>query len=399
MGSNTLTLSPRSFTPSLALKALIGAVLAPLMLLPVVIAIHLGAYDNFVDNALTGFGMWGTFAIHMWTRPSRKERLLTVVLGLAMRVAYDLAVGERAYVGSLLIGMGTFLGVASMLVMAVRSLEWPGERRAISRRTMGVLALLTYLGFTLNFYISFARLVLPLKFDHYLYNFDGTLGFQAAFLAGRLTCRFPLIFWTEVMVYNAFGFWFSVVYAVHANSRTKFPINVMKMLVANALIGFSLYFLCPATGPKYAFPSFPNLPAAVQSVPTLLYGVPNAIPSLHFGGTLLICWFCRPWKCLYRGMALFSALTALATMGLGEHYFIDLVVAVPYALAIMAFSSQVPERKLPLGAGTATVLFWLITLRFVHFYPPIAWALTLSTLAISFVLQRRLAARLWTAIE
>jgi hypothetical protein len=98
-------------------------------------------------------------------------------------------------------------------------------------------------------------------------------------------------------------------------------------------------------------------------------------------------------------MAIFTALTALATMGLGEHYFIDLVVAVPYALAIMAFSSQVPERKLPLAASAAMVLFWLITLRFVHFYAPIAWALTLSTLAISFMLQRRLAARLWTAIE
>ena len=98
-------------------------------------------------------------------------------------------------------------------------------------------------------------------------------------------------------------------------------------------------------------------------------------------------------------MGLFAVLTAFATLGLGEHYLIDLVVAVPYALAIMAFSTQIPERKLPLAAGAAMLLLWLATLRFAHFYPAIAWALALATVAVAVALQRRLAARLWTAVE
>jgi hypothetical protein len=399
MASHALALPPRTFNPPGALKALVLAVLALLVLLPIPIAIHAGMYDSFVDNGLTGFGMWGTFVIHMWTRPGRKERLLTVTLGVAMRVAYDLAVGERGYPGYVLIGMGTFLGLASLAVMAVRSLEARGERRAVCRRTLGVLALLTYLGFCLGFYVSFAKLVLPRKFDYYLYNFDASLGIQPSFLAGRLFHRFPPLFWTEAMVYNCFGFWFSVVYAAHANARVKYPVNVVKMLVANALIGFSLYFLCPAMGPKYAFPSFPILPAAVRSAPALLSGIPNAMPSLHFGGALLICWFCKPWKWLYRTMGVFAALTALATLGLGEHYLIDLVVAVPYALAIMAFASKVPERKWPLCAGAAMVLLWLGTLRFAHFYPAVSWILVLATVGGAVLLQRRLSARLWTALE
>jgi len=44
-------------------------------------------------------------------------------------------------------------------------------------------------------------------------------------------------------------------------------------------------------------------------------------------------------------------------------------------------------------------LLWLATLRFVHFYPPIAWTLALATVAIAAVLQHRLATRLWTAVE
>jgi hypothetical protein len=389
----------RPFARTGAGKAILIAILAPLVLIPSAIAIRLGAYDSFVDNPLTGFGMWGTFTIHMWTRPSRKEWMLTVAAALAMRAVYDLAIGERGYAGYIVIGMGVFLGLASLLAIAIESLWAPPERRAVCRPTLSVLALLTYLGFCLGYYLSLAELLLPRKFDYYLYNFDGSLGFQPSFLAGRLLRGFRPLLWIELMVYNCFGFWFSVVYAAHANTRAKYPVNVVKMLVVNALIGFSLYFICPAMGPKYAFPSFPNFAPAIQAAPLLMKGAPNAIPSLHFSGALLICWFCRPWKWLFRAMSLFTALTALATMGMGEHYLIDLVVAVPYALAILAFSSQVPERKLPLAAGAAMVLLWLVALRFVHFYPPVAWTLALSTVAISFALERRLAARIWKAIE
>ncbi|MEI9972712.1 MAG: hypothetical protein WDO73_12025 [Ignavibacteriota bacterium] len=76
--------------------------------------------------------------------------------------------------------------------------------------------------------------------------------------------------------------------------------NVVKMLVFNALVGFSLYFVCPALGPKFVFPAFPDFAPAVHSATVLVKGAPNAIPSLHFGGALLLFWFCRPWKWLHR---------------------------------------------------------------------------------------------------
>jgi len=399
VGSSTLTVPLRPIPKSAVWKALLIAVLVPLVLLPPAVAIQHGAYNSFADNALTGFGMWGTFFLHMCTRPSRKERLITVVLAVAMRVAYDLAFGEQTYPGWLFITMGTFLGLASLLVILVRSLEASSERRAIYRRTVGVLALLTYIGYCLGFYLALAEFLLPRKFDYFLYNFDGSLGFQPSFLAGRLLASSRPLYWLEWTVYTCFGFWFSVVYAMHANSQAKFRVKVVKMLVVNAIIGFSLYFFCPAMGPKYAFPSFPYFAPSVYSATMLFKGAPNAIPSLHFGGALLIFWFCRPWKWLYRFMGVYVALTALATLGLGEHYLIDLVVAVPYALAIMAFCSDVPERKLPMAFGAAMVFFWLIALRSISFHPVVAFSLVLATVTISLLLQRRLAARVWTAIE
>ena len=399
MGSSTLTVPSRPISKSAIWKALLTAVLLPLVLLPPVIAVRHGSYDSFSDNAVTGFAMWGAFFVHMWTRPGRKEQLITVVLAVAMRVAYDLTLGERIYPGSLFITMGTFLGFASLLVIVARSLQASDERCAFYRRTAGALALLTYIGCCSAFYLAFAEFLLPRKFDYFLYNFDGSLGFQPSFLAGRLLASSRPLYWLAWTVYTSVGFWFAVLYAMHAGSPAKFRVKVAKMLVVNAVIGFSLYFFCPAMGPKYGFPSFPYFAPNVYSATVLFKGAPNAIPSLHFGSALLIFWSCRPWKWLYRFLGVYVALTALATLGLGEHYLIDLVVAVPYALAIMAFCSDVPERKLPMAFGAAMVFFWLIALRSISFHPAVAFSLVLATVALSAVLQRRLAERIWTAIE
>jgi len=65
--------------------------------------------------------MWGTFAIYVGSRPSRRDLTLTAALGLALRAAYDLAIGERGYAGSLVLGMGPFLGVASLVPLVIRS--------------------------------------------------------------------------------------------------------------------------------------------------------------------------------------------------------------------------------------------------------------------------------------
>ncbi len=377
------------------LKFAAGATVVLLMLAPVAISIHAGLYDSVVDNALSGWGMWGTFALYVSTRPSRKELAAAISFGLALRLVYDLTIGERGYPGSAIIGMGVFLGLAGLTVLIVRSIDPPSEQRSLRRRALAIIGLLSYIGVCLNFYVSFAKIVVPRKLDYFLYSFDRSLGFQPSFAAGNLFRAFPALNWTETMIYNSLGFWFSMIYAVHLSYRVPYRISILKLFIANAFIGFSLYFVFPAMGPKYAFFSFPQLPGPVHPQAALLNGVPNAMPSLHFGGTLLICWLSKPWKWLYRITGVFSALTALATLGLGEHYFIDLVVAIPYAMAIFAFSTRTPRRMAPLAAGSAMVLLWLCFLRLGHFHPVLSWTLVLATVALSSEIMRRLAARVW----
>ena len=383
--------------PAYPLKVAGIAALVALMLIPVAIAVHAGVYDSSVDNPLMGWGMWGTFAIYASLRPRRRELVATISIGLVFRLAYNLAVGERGYWGSAVIGMGVFLGLASVVMLAGLSLGAPSELRAARRRALVVIGLLSYMGVFLNFYISFAKIVLPGKLDYFLYSFDGSLGLQASFAIGRLVHELAPLQRTIDLVYDSLGFWFALIVAAHINPKRKYRFSIVKLLVANAGIGFSLYFLFPAMGPRYAFHAFPQLPAGVQAAPALLSGVPNAMPSLHFATALLICWLSTPWKWLSRITVVFCALTAIATLGTGEHYLVDLVVAFPYALAIFALCAGIPERTRPLLAGAGMVFGWMAFLRFGHYYFAASWILVLVTIVASLALKRSLAARVWVS--
>jgi len=390
MGSDALTLSPRLFRLGLALKIVTFAVLGLLMLIPVAMSVQAGIYDSCVDDALAGWGMWATFVIFVGSRPRPRDVALTVGLAMVLRAAYDVAVGERGYPGSLILALGPFLGVASLVPLVIRSLGPPSEQRTNCRNSLAIIALLNYIGVCLNFYISFARMVLPRKLDYFLYNFDGSLGFQPSFLAGRLLKAIPPLEAVEGTVYDSLGFWFGLIYAVHAGSKLRHRVSFPRLFGAKALAGFWLYFLFPAMGPKHAFPSFPAAAGAVHSAAVALSGVPNAMPSLHFAAALLVCWLSKPWKWLYPITTAFAVLTALATLGLGEHYVVDLVVAVPYTLAVFAFGAETPEKRRPMMVASALVVGWILYLHTGWYFGPLSWVLMAATIAISLRMKQRL---------
>ena len=382
-------------TNASVLKALLFAPIGLILLIPVIVAVRGGLYGSFLDSPLSGWGMWGTFAIHMSTKPSRKEIGITALFGLAMRLLYDVAVGEKGYEGYIVIGIGTFLGMASLMVLAVQMMRVKTERRAVIRRTIGVLALFNYMSACLGFYFTMITSLLPHKLDYFLYTFDGSLGFQPSFALGRFVNAYPPLYWIAAMTYNSIGLWFGLLYALHSRAHGKYRFSIVRQFVVNPLVGCALYFLFPATGPKYAFSTFPNVPAAVHAGAVLLFGRPNAMPSLHFGGSILLFWMARPWKWMRILAGVICVFMAIATMSSGEHYFIDLVVALPYALVILALASDVKEKATPLVAGGAMVLAWLVALRYATFSPAVSWAMVIVTIVVSFELERRFSRTLW----
>jgi len=88
------------------------------------------------------------------------------------------------------------------------------------------------------------------------------------------------------------------------------------------------------------------------------------------------------------------AFTVLATMGSGEHYFIDLIVAFPFMLFVQALCTvsldwRDSRRLAPFLFGLLATLGWLVILRYgvgIYWYSPlIPWAGCLGTLGLTEV--------------
>jgi hypothetical protein len=123
------------------------------------------------------------------------------------------------------------------------------------------------------------------------------------------------------------------------------------------------------------------------------------MPSMHAAWTLL-AWWCafglRPWIKLVTTAAL--GFTLLATLGLGEHYLVDLVVAFSFAVAISALCRRgvawsIPERWQALAICGGITLAWLVSIRqgWMSSLPGLAaWTAVVLTVAAASILQIRL---------
>jgi hypothetical protein len=134
--------------------------------------------------------------------------------------------------------------------------------------------------------------------------------------------------------------------------------------------------------------------------PSAVKGVQNAIPSLHISWVLLAWWYSRGLSVWERGIALtFVVFTAFATLGTGEHYFIDLVVAYPFSVMIQslcAFPMRWAARERVTGMlyGLLLTLLWLAMLgqapKVFWLSPVIPWACSLLTVSSAIFLHREL---------
>jgi hypothetical protein len=129
-------------------------------------------------------------------------------------------------------------------------------------------------------------------------------------------------------------------------------------------------------------------------------GPRNAIPSLHMTWVLLVWWNSKRLAWWIRVVALaFVIFTVLATLGIGEHYFVDLVVAFPFALMVQSMclysvSLQQSCRRTALLFGTFASLTWMALISFATPFfwisPVIPWAMVTVTIFVSSFLARRL---------
>ena len=109
---------------------------------------------------------------------------------------------------------------------------------------------------------------------------------------------------------------------------------LLRVAAVGPLLALPFYLLVPAAGPEYAFHDFPQPDASAVAAAT--FHPRNCMPSMHVAWALLLFMNAqnRAWRIL---LLVYAALTSIATVAGGEHYFVDVIVAIPFAFGVQWF--------------------------------------------------------------
>ena len=207
--------------------------------------------------------------------------------------------------------------------------------------------------------------MLPHIYDAQVVRLDETLGVLPSFLLGDFLRRHRDTTAILEQFYNAVAMPAALVATCEARQHTRDGRGALSGFFLIAVIGFGAYFLLPVVGPvPYFGRAFP-LHAPQEFAPPYR----NAMPSLHFAWVLMAFLSSRGMPLWVRAVTgSFVGMTGIATLGLGEHYLTDLVVAFPCVLLVRALcaidiSWRTPARRKGALGGLLMLFIWGLAVR------------------------------------
>lgn len=364
------------------------------ILLGVVVVAAVFASSLFLDFNVPflGYGVAAAFLFHLSIRPKLREMAVVaigaLVLGLVGARFHQQLPRDLTFV----LGM---LGLGSFLVLGLRAVIEDGKDR---ERVFWALLPATVLVFFIvgsQHSLNMGSMMRPTTYDLYTFLFDGSLGFQPAFAMGKLFHEHARLYKFGAFTYTGITLGIALLYAVHLHYRPGFNWEIIEILFGAAIIGYLFFAIFPVCGPRYGFPAYyPNVPVSYSQLKlvapemiSIARRYPrNGVPSLHMSWAILMWWSCRRLpRWMQAAAVVYVLVTLVDTMGVGEHYAFDLVVAFPFSLSMQALLvGGVPlsarERWLPALVGFVVFVGWLALvalggLRFLLISPVIPWTL------------------------
>jgi len=383
-----------------------------LMAASVVWFLVLGLAARGLDlSAYLAFAIGGGSIFYFRSQPKITERVACVLLsagfGLVVRFPHtkDWIIAGSSIVA--LFGFGAFL---------IFGLQWIWSCKAVRRQIIALFApaiALVFFVFSAQYALILTNVLHPKTYDLYLYAADGAFGLQPSFLFGQALAASYTLRIACVLAYLLLPLVMALVCAAsHPIKAERASWDLLSLLILAGMGGWVLYNVVPATGPRYVFSgSFPYHPLPFHLFPKLLLEkipVPgsaprNAIPSLHLTWALLLYWHTKGMSRILRGsLGIYLALTVVSTLGMGEHYLVDLLAAVPFALMIRALASPglkvaSSKRILVSSYGFGLTLVWLLLARFgvklMLISPAVPWGVSAVTCASVWMINCSLPTR------
>lgn len=308
-------------------------------------------------------------------RAERANRNAALFLGLALEVGHAFLLRDP---GLALMNLGGGFGIAALIVAAIE------RKRLIETAVFPVFALAAVLPLELTVLLH------PHTVDaRFLAMETRMFGGAPSFSVGRLFADHDLVRLVgsltlhSVPAVGAFV-WITEQRAVERREISRGPDLLLSLFTAN-FAALVFHHALPAAGPGSYWPIYPyEVPSLARALEDL--GVAGTrerigVPCLPVVWSLLIYWHARVLGPRLRIVgAIGVALTLLATLGLGEHYLVDIVITLPFAVALRRHRSL----------AVALFAVWLIVAR--TSLVENAWALRLLaaiTVVGSFLLEHR----------
>ena len=360
-------------------------------------------YDSSMTNPYLSLALFSALIVLGMIRRSWLDLLWVLAGGLLLAVLDYRVMGfPRMWMAGF-----SFAGLAAFAALGTYAIWAEGEERKLL--LYGFVPIVLFVGseWMASTLLDITEALHPTTFDLFLYSFDSSLRVQISFLVGQAFRRWPSLWWTCFVFYTALPLPLALVYAAQLRRAKRDALAVMIAFLVTGPLGVMFYNVLPACGPVHLFgAAFPWHPLStvdamrLRAVPILMKGARNAIPSLHMTWVLLIWWNSRGLPRWVRAIALaFVWFTVLATLGTGEHYFVDLVVAFPFSLMVQALCTySLPfrsgERRTAFLFGAFVTLVWLALLsyatRLFWISPVIPWTMIVATISSSVFCWHRL---------
>ena len=370
-------------------------------------ALGLGTSAHFYKTALLSLFFGVTLAsvllIHFRVRPSWQDALRVAAGGSAFAFV---DFGLLHFLPSLA-GIASYLGITSITILGLRAI-WSRQPQQ-TQIALAFLPALLFVGsdWSSTLLLGWTEKAHPTVLDLYLLSFDSSLRVQFEFLAGQAYSMFPWFKALGMAVYIGLPIVIALVYAGQLLRDRRRALSAMLAFLITGPIGVIFYNLYPAVGPGHLFGRrFPWNPLSLEEVvrvalqPIPMPGLRNCMPSLHMAWVLLAWWYSKGLSRWERGIAMFFVIfTVFATLGTGEHYTIDLVVAFPFVVFLQGLCElRLPvlhrRRMAAVMYGLLLTLAWIAVLRFdVKLFwaaPVLPWLSCILTVASAIFAQHRL---------
>ena len=255
-------------------------------------------------------------------------------------------------------GMGTLLGtvlwpigVASLLyyfifvISRIFKFSYLDNRQSkeYAHNFIYLIIITMSLGVATSGALDLSTVILPKVLDFDLYKMDA---FAYNNITSTLYSSFQHStspFWqtTVTGIYSLLSIVLFLAISLVLREKRGVQINALRVLIGPFIIAFLLYCITPVAGPIYTYGAdYPdNMDWIINSGKEYSYLSPslrNGMPSMHFTGAMLIVLVtaCLTRKIFLYASCIFTVITFIATIGMGEHYLVDIVVAAPFCIAL-----------------------------------------------------------------